>query len=158
MTIEELGSLGEFVGAIATVGTLVYLAVQIREHNLFSRRQALDTVLERAARWYEVLNQNPDLLDLYLTARETFSCLEEREQWRFHSLMMTIFAVYEGGLESAKQHAVKNELVLAMKRAMLRELEYPGTRSWWNDMGGDVFSHDFSRAVDELIEDNKGRT
>ena len=118
MTIEELGSLGEFVGAIATVGTLVYLAVQIREHNLFSRRQALDTVLERAARWYEVLNQNPDLLDLYLTARETFSCLEEREQWRFHSLMMTIFAVYEGGLESAKQHAVKNELVLAMKTAI----------------------------------------
>ena len=30
MTIFELGALGEFVGAIAVVGTLIYLAVQVR--------------------------------------------------------------------------------------------------------------------------------
>jgi hypothetical protein len=32
MTIIELGALGEFVGAIAVVATLVYLAVQIRQN------------------------------------------------------------------------------------------------------------------------------
>ena len=30
MTIAELGSLGEIIGAIATVATLLYLAAQIR--------------------------------------------------------------------------------------------------------------------------------
>ncbi len=29
-TIQMLGSLGEFVGAIAVVATLVYLAIQVR--------------------------------------------------------------------------------------------------------------------------------
>ena len=156
MTIQDLGSLGEFVGAVATVGTLIYLAIQIREHNLLSKRQALDTVLERATRWYEQFNQNPELLDVYLTARETFTSMEEREKWRFHTLMMPIFAMYEGGLESAKQHAVKDELVDAMKRAMWRELEFPGTRRWWDEMGADFFSHDFSKIVDDLIEENEG--
>jgi hypothetical protein len=33
MTLMELGALGEFVGAIAVVVTLVYLAVQIRQSN-----------------------------------------------------------------------------------------------------------------------------
>ena len=32
MTIIELGALGEFVGAIAVVATLIYLAVQIRQN------------------------------------------------------------------------------------------------------------------------------
>lgn len=32
MTLMELGALGEFVGAIAVVATLVYLAVQIRQN------------------------------------------------------------------------------------------------------------------------------
>ena len=32
MTILELGALGEFVGAIAVVATLVYLAIQIRQN------------------------------------------------------------------------------------------------------------------------------
>jgi hypothetical protein len=33
MTILELGALGEFVGAFAVVGTLFYLAIQIRTSN-----------------------------------------------------------------------------------------------------------------------------
>ena len=32
MTITELGALGEFVGAIAVVATLIYLSVQIRQN------------------------------------------------------------------------------------------------------------------------------
>ena len=44
MTIIELGALGEFVGAIAVVATLIYLAVQIRQNTRSmdaSRRLAL---------------------------------------------------------------------------------------------------------------------
>jgi hypothetical protein len=32
MTIQDLGSIGELVAAIATVATLVYLALQIRQN------------------------------------------------------------------------------------------------------------------------------
>lgn len=32
MTLEELGSVGEFVGALAVLVTLIYLAVQIHQH------------------------------------------------------------------------------------------------------------------------------
>ena len=32
VTIQDLGSIGEFVAAIATVATLVYLAIQIRSN------------------------------------------------------------------------------------------------------------------------------
>jgi len=32
LTLSELGSLGEFVGAVAVVLSLVYLAVQIRQN------------------------------------------------------------------------------------------------------------------------------
>lgn len=40
MTIQDLGSLGEFVAAIATVATLVYLSVQIRASNRLARAEA----------------------------------------------------------------------------------------------------------------------
>ena len=32
MTLEDLGNLGEFIGAIAVVASLVYLAIQIRQN------------------------------------------------------------------------------------------------------------------------------
>ena len=33
MSFQELGSLGEFVAAVATVTTLIYLAMQVRMNN-----------------------------------------------------------------------------------------------------------------------------
>ena len=32
MTIQDLGSLGELIAAVATIATLVYLAMQIRQN------------------------------------------------------------------------------------------------------------------------------
>ena len=40
MTITELGALGEFVGAIAVVATLIYLAFQVRQAQLMMKAQA----------------------------------------------------------------------------------------------------------------------
>lgn len=40
MTIQDLGSIGEFVAAIATVATLIYLSVQIRSSNRLARAEA----------------------------------------------------------------------------------------------------------------------
>jgi hypothetical protein len=45
MTIQELGSIGEFVAAIATVATLAYLATQIR----YARLAASDTSRQNRA-------------------------------------------------------------------------------------------------------------
>jgi hypothetical protein len=39
LTFQDLGSLGEFVAAIATLVTLVYLAFQIKQHTKVSRAQ-----------------------------------------------------------------------------------------------------------------------
>ena len=40
MTLQDLGSIGEFVAAVATVATLIYLAIQIRTSNRLSRAEA----------------------------------------------------------------------------------------------------------------------
>lgn len=40
MNIMELGALGEFVGSIGVIATLIYLALQIRQNTQMPRRQA----------------------------------------------------------------------------------------------------------------------
>jgi hypothetical protein len=53
MTIQELGNIGEFLAAIATVATLVYLAAQIRQTNLISKSDSAKDLLQR----FDDLNQ-----------------------------------------------------------------------------------------------------
>jgi hypothetical protein len=40
VTLQDLGSIGEFIAAIATVATLIYLALQIRASNRLARAEA----------------------------------------------------------------------------------------------------------------------
>ena len=40
MTLQDLGNIGELVAAVATVATLIYLAIQIRASNRLARAEA----------------------------------------------------------------------------------------------------------------------
>lgn len=40
MTLEDLGNLGELIAAIATVATLIYLAIQLRASNRLAKAEA----------------------------------------------------------------------------------------------------------------------
>jgi hypothetical protein len=45
MTIQDWGSAGELIGAIATVATLAYLAVQLRINTQIAKTSALQSML-----------------------------------------------------------------------------------------------------------------
>ncbi len=49
MTIQDLGSIGEFVAAIATIATLAFLAIQIRHSNQAARTSAEIEVPQKLA-------------------------------------------------------------------------------------------------------------
>lgn len=42
--LEELGYLGSFVNAVAMVGSVIYLALQVRQANKMARLSALDAL------------------------------------------------------------------------------------------------------------------
>ena len=56
MTIQELGSLGEFIAAIATLATLVYLAVQIRQNTKSVRASTYHEAISDFAHGIEELD------------------------------------------------------------------------------------------------------
>ena len=46
MTIQDFGSIGEFVTSIVTLATLAYLALQIRQNTAVLRTQTLQYVID----------------------------------------------------------------------------------------------------------------
>ena len=48
MTITELGALGELLGSIGVIATLVYLAIQVRQNTRTARVQITTTMAQMA--------------------------------------------------------------------------------------------------------------
>jgi hypothetical protein len=61
MTIQDLGSLGELIAAIATVATLIYLATQLRQNSNQLRGDAIVSINNTEEALVEDLRDDEDL-------------------------------------------------------------------------------------------------
>jgi hypothetical protein len=114
VTAQLLGNFGEFVGAIAVVVTLAYLAVQVR-HSKEATEANTRTIRANAAKevyvgWSQYcfeLSRHPDraLFDKILKADTDYSQLSPEEKiavgYHFRSVVERFaseYALYEGGI------------------------------------------------------------
>ena len=65
MTFAELGSLGEFIGSIAAVVTLVLLLIQLREGTRTLESTAASELSSQIANWHGRCSQNSELLRVF---------------------------------------------------------------------------------------------
>ena len=75
MNWDALGAIGELVGAVTGVATLVFLVVQIRkntkvmdESNRLERAAAMDRHTDSIGRWRSLFVENRDLAKLWIAA------------------------------------------------------------------------------------------
>lgn len=153
MTISDIGSIGEVVGAVATIGTLIYIAIQIRENTSWTKRQALESVIDRVISWGGRFNDNPDVLDIYLRGSSDFESFDETRKHRYHYIMCERLVACEAALEHEKTKAIKSESTAAIERIIRRELRGNGARAWWGEMGRELFADDFSAHIDQIIRE-----
>lgn len=68
MDIMQLGAIGELVGGVAVIGSLLFVDVQIRQSNQQSREMAMRDLSLQFDRWSEMILRNPDLREVWRRA------------------------------------------------------------------------------------------
>ncbi len=86
MTIQDYGSIGEIVGAIATVATLLYLAVQIRQNNRLVAASIADSSRDSMNELARILGANPEAARVYAAGVQDPSSLSLHETVQLDSL------------------------------------------------------------------------
>jgi hypothetical protein len=104
MDLNDLGNIGEFVGAVGVVASLIYLAIQIRQNtaqmvqnNETLHMSALESNLESANRIREIFILNPDIAKLYIEGLNRYSELDPSQRFRFAMLLRNIFGALQAG-------------------------------------------------------------
>ena len=147
MTIEELGSIGEVVGALATVATLIYLALQIRANTLATRAETRRTNQNNRLDAYSEIIAQEDVALIFEKGLADPKSLSSTERIRFDFLLSKItgeaailMADERDGLETSQ---MVEQLFVAL-RPMLRT---PGGKAYWSRWG-----HTFDPAIQTRVE------
>ena len=139
---QLLGNYGEFIGSIAVLATLAYLAAQVRNSNKYEAAKHIDVHMDRIRERLLVVAQNEDLARIDRIAHEGGS-LDEDEKWRWRALTMHhILCMRDawmradslGGLPGRPPHFYLDLLAdLIKQRPAMREVwdtESPDNPAW----------------------------
>lgn len=147
MSIAQLlGNFGEFVGAIAVVGTLIYLAVQVRQsrESLEANTHAIDEsrrltraegVRQVAYHWEDInhrVAQNRENASIFVKGSRNLSDLDEVEQLIYGDLLGAFFTHQVSTVQMARDGFLDEEFARLVDDVVIAILRsHQGARTWW---------------------------
>jgi hypothetical protein len=162
VTLEDLGNLGEFVGALGVVVSLVYLAVQIRQNTVHLRQ---NTLTAQAAAYHQAVEQSwsalltgardPALVDIVIRGSRDQASLSDDERVRFEMVVSPQLYCFENLLHGYERGQVDREPWENAVRNSLHWFSQPGFLADARSRPGPL-SRRFVALVEREIEASTG--
>jgi len=138
MTIQDLGSIGEFISSLAVLFTLIYLARQYRHSAEQARIESLNHALGTHVQRVVEINSTDEKAELFRKFCADFDALTLNERGRAHTLMLGLVVTFNQVLRLRKADMLEDEEFEAIQGTMISILRTTGGRQWWDHYRGNV--------------------
>ena len=131
MSLEDLYYIGELVGVLALIISVLYLAKQVKTGNDLSRTDTFRSIFQGlAAHSNEMFG--PDNVDLLVKGYKDFTSLPPAEKLRFDNLMSNYFNYIEDSYSSSQVSLLGTETMENWAWWLRnRFFPYQGVNQWW---------------------------
>ena len=149
MDIMELGAIGELVGGVAVIGSLLFVGVQVRQNTR--------TLRQTGRRQASMQNQQAcrvaaDYPDLVASGFHNLGELAAAERLRFDMAITMYLQGTEQTAADEREGLQTAEYVEPYRAAARSMLSLPGGRQWWEERK-DWASISFRKEMERLAED-----
>lgn len=132
MTLNDLGNIGELLGGVAVVISLLYLAVQIRHSSQISKFDAHRSLSNDMASILGNIASDPDLYRIWDVMTNHPDRATEHDRERFGMLLYQIFTTFS---DADRFHNMDRDLEIRYQQYMERFVGFEAVRSWWSRQG-----------------------
>ena len=150
MNILELGAIGELVGGVAVIGSLIYVGLQIRQNNRATSSSRHQEMLHYIQETYKPFVQSKDIAELIRSGRDSPDDLDETDWERFLMHALDPFAMWDAAYISWRSGLLDQQLWSTWDKGARSLWCGPGYQRAWNQ-GRDTLSPAFQSYVDENI-------
>jgi hypothetical protein len=146
---EAIGAIGQVVGAVAVVISLIYLAREVRRNTGATHLTAMRSMHDAFNRWIQQLGQYPDLAELYTRGLQDLKSLEDTEITRFTALLHGEFRNFEEIYHLKAKGHLEEDVWHGWEAAMRDTNGYPGVQFFWR-LRSHWFSDEFAKFIDQV--------
>ena len=128
MTWDAIGAVGEIIGAVAVVISLVYLASQLRHSNELARENAYRELQRDIGQIMSELNRDPGLHTIWREALYDQKAVSDSDRERLGFVLSQLFGTLNTAHHSSRRDHELREFVDYRINIIL---ENPIIRDWW---------------------------
>ena len=149
MNWEAISAIGQIVGAVGVIISVIYLALQVRSNARQTRLASMRSMSDAFNQWLQSLAENAEFGDLYYRGMRDFASIEGADLPRFSALMDHLFRIYEDMYYQKLEGHLDPRVWRGFEAPMRDIIAYPGIQAWWRSRAH-WFSKEFGKFVDEL--------
>ncbi len=159
MNWEAIGAIGEVIGALAVVASLIYVAIQIRQNTRQVeeqlRTQRFDVMGHLGDSWrgFRInITSNPEVASIWRRGNENLKQLNQDERALFDLLLVEFFWSFTQNWIMGVEHGLGEYLFEGIEDNILIYIS-PGMREWWaTSPHRNEYPVDFIKAMDKIFE------
>ncbi len=152
MTLLEWGALGELIGGIAIIASLIYVGRQVKENTTATRSAAAQACADTTNGYVGLINSSPNLSDILHRGATGLDNLQGGEVIQFGAFHDQMFICSESLYYQWNDGVLDDHLWNVYRHAMVDILMQKGSQDWWENRRH-WFGTQFAAAVDELCSE-----
>jgi hypothetical protein len=148
MNLNDLANIGQVIGAIAVVISLIYVALQIRQNTNAVRSATAQSVHEHFATWYHLLASDGELSQVLIAGLKDYASLSEKDKGRFVCTFMAFLSYSQNAFMKWRQGLLAPSLWMGWEQIIMNFTSSPGGRAFWKERAY-LFDEEFRRHVED---------
>ena len=153
MTLQDWGALGEVIGSIGVVISLIYLAVQVRQNTKGIRTAAHQHIVTANAAVTMAPAQNLDFASVLWHGALSSKNLTEETHLAFNLWCFQYFSMIQAAHQLFEAEAIDRSIWERELQRAVGALQGPGFKEWWEAGGRSQLSPAFVSLVESTPVD-----
>ena len=156
MTIQDWGAVGEIIGAIAVIVTLIYLATQIRLNTLQIRNDGHMGITSSYNGIIAQLLADNELFKIVVRGCQDWESLSAFEQSRFHIFFHQHLMHMRMAYQLYNKRAIDEDVYDSIQQLHVSVLGNPGARVWWKMVGESLVERPLVHLINAKLAEIEG--
>ena len=154
MTLDQFASIGEIIGAVGVIISLVYLAIQIRSNTEAERTSTYQSIVSDFGALNNSMASSPELSYMFVHGMENYHQFSSEDQARISQMFFQCFHYFENMYYQHRKGYLDDEVWAGWKRLMLTYHSRPGFQTGGEYLR-DVYSVPFAHFLESEKPDRK---
>lgn len=133
ITLQDLGNLGEFLGALGVIISLVYLAKQMQQNTTSVRAASFNSMVQNSIRLLEHAFIDSEFASFLHRVEENPSTLTPEEKVRWDAYMTAVYRHFGNLVYQFRVGALDREMWESYERTLDFHLRMPSWRTWFEE-------------------------